>query len=170
MVEPTTGKRGVLQSILLGYLILLLHIFLIILIAVSVVFLEGVHRYMGWILGVGLLAIGVSGLWFWRRARRNALRVGEFLAQSVPADRPVEISFLGGMAQVRLGASSEMPPTGHLIEHLPAAAPQLDPPETQRLRQLEKLAEMLDRRLLTETEFQHLKADLLAGSHPTGPT
>ena len=163
MVDPPTKKPGMLQSILLGYLILVLHLFLIILIAVSAVFLEGLHRYLGWVLGGGLLVLGGSGIWFWRRTHRDVSRAGEFLAHSVPGDRPVEIRLFGGVAQVRLGARKD----GGNAPALPAATPQqLQSLEPSRVRQLEHLATLLDQEKITAAEFQRLKTELLCSTLP----
>ena len=82
----------------------------------------------------------------------------------------VEISFLGGVAQVRVGATGETGRPGPLIEHHAPETPLLESEDSQRFRKIEKLVEMLEADLITEAEFRRLKQDLIAPEprHPPG--
>ena len=110
---------------------------------------------MPWILGGGLVLISLSGYWFYRRLKRNGASLKQTLGDNVPKDRPMEISLLGGLASVRVGASSTN-------SSVTAEAPlQLEDPETSRLRSLDRLADMYNKGLLTKEEFALLKQDVL---------
>lgn len=167
MGKDETKDRGFLGGIFLSYLVLLLHGLLVLLLGVAVVFFRGVVEYMGWILGGGLALIALSGYLFYRRIRKQGLSLRESLNDPVLRDRPLEISFLGGVASVRLGR-----PSGAGEAVLPGAATpvhQIESPENQRLRDMARLVKLLDEGLINPQEYEQLKKDLLSGPTMAGP-
>jgi cytochrome c biogenesis protein CcdA len=157
--------RGFFNGIFLAYGILLLHVLLLILVGVSVVFFRGVVEYMPWILGGGLLLILLSGYLFFRRFRRNAEKLRQVLSDPVFRDRAVEVKLFGGIASLRLGQplpDTERPQQLSLNQAQQVV--QLEDPETQRLRRLDQLVSLLEKKLITPEEFAQLKKDVIGSA------
>lgn len=163
--EKKKEDRGFFNGIFLSYAILLLHVLLLVLVGVSVVFFRGVVEYMPWILGGGLLLILVSGYFFFRRFRQNAEKLREVLSDPVFRDRAVEVKLFGGVASLRLGQPlPEMEQPQRLSLNQAQRVVQLEDPETQRMRRLDQLVGLLEKKLITPEEFAQLKKDVLGSS------
>jgi len=161
------GKKkesdGLIKSVLLAYLILALHVLLIAAMAVLVLFFRGVVNYMLWIVIGGIVLIGVSAFYFFRRMRAEGRSLREMLKNPMFSGRSVEVSLLGGMATVKMGQSALPPAIGHdaAIE-----IPRLEDPETVSRRDVSELAELarlLEKDLITVDEFNKAKRHLLEG-------
>jgi hypothetical protein len=78
--------------------------------------------------------------------------------------RDVEVSFLGGTVNLRLGARQEMQGSREVLEgpgeH--SRIPELEDPETVRVRELRELGRMMEKGLITEEEYQSAKKRLLS--------
>ncbi|WP_305045972.1 hypothetical protein [Geoalkalibacter sp.] len=164
MARKKGEDGGIIKGIFAGYLILVLHALLMLVVALLVVFLRGVVEYMLWIFLGGVALIGLSGYYFYRRMKKGTGNLGAVLNDPAWRDRPVEISFLGGLASVRLGqpgqrADGEAPRAleGRLVEE----PPRIEDPEAMRRRELARLVLMLERNLITQDEYDRLKQDLL---------
>lgn len=164
MARKKGEDGGIIKGIFAGYLILVLHALLMLVVALLVVFLRGVVEYMLWIFLGGVALIGGSAYFFYRRLKKGSGNLGSVLNDPAWRDRPVEISFLGGLASVRLGqpgqgAGGEAPRAleGRLVEE-PA---RIEDPEALRRRELARLVLMLERNLITQEEYDRLKQDLL---------
>ncbi|WP_429884699.1 hypothetical protein [Geoalkalibacter halelectricus] len=162
--EKDSGGGGILQGIFAGYLILILHAVLMLVVALLVVFLRGVVEYMLWIFLGGAFLICLSAYLFYRRVKKGAINIGGALNDPALRDRPLEISFLGGLAAVRFGRPAGMGEgdypraiEGRAVEE----APRLEDPEAMRRRELARLVLMLERELITQEEYERLKHDLL---------
>lgn len=141
----------------MAYTILLLHVLLLAGLGVLVLFFGGVMRYMFWIFIVGMAVVTVSAYLFYRRLRRQGQTLRDTLRSPMFGGRAVEISLLGGMAAIRLGAPEHDTPHATL-EHGPTA--RLEDPETARIRDIAALAELLERDLITPEEFAVAKQKL----------
>jgi hypothetical protein len=74
--------------------------------------------------------------------------------------RAVEISIMGGMVSFRIGA----PEPANLIDATPRSDHlSLEDPETMRLRDIETLARMLEKDLITPEEFAAAKRRYFGG-------
>lgn len=166
MARDKNNDGGILKGIFAGYLILILHALLMLVVALLVVFLRGVVEYMLWIFLGGVALIGLSGYLFYRRLKKGSGQLASVLHDPALRDRPLEISFLGGLASVRLGqpgqrSDGEVP---RAIEaHSIDASPQLEDPQALRRRELARLVLMLEKSLITQQEYDQLKQDLLNG-------
>lgn len=155
-------QQGLYKGIFLSYAILLLHVLLLVLVAVTVVFFRGVVEYMPWILGGGATLIVLSGYLFFRRFRRNVNAIREVLSDPIFRDRAVEVKLFGGVASLRLGQplrDQDVIPTIQL-ENAPPVM-QLEDPEAQRMRRLDQLVRLLDKGLISPEEFAQLKKEIL---------
>jgi hypothetical protein len=154
------------KGVMLAHMILGLHVVLICLIGLIVIFFGGIARYWAWIFlgGLGLTAAGAYVIYRRLKAQgRNLVR--DLHGVAVPSGGTLEVSFLGGLASVKLGrpaaaASPELP--------APSAPALLEDPETQRLRELTHLARLYEKELITREEFERAKSVLLNSAHRTG--
>ncbi|OQY18750.1 MAG: hypothetical protein B6I36_06145 [Desulfobacteraceae bacterium 4572_35.1] len=162
-MEDSSKDSGIAKNILVGYFVLILHVLLLVLLGLFIVFFRGLITYMPWILGGGLALLLLSALWFYRRMKRGQTNLRETIRDTVPQNRPVEISLLGGLASMRLGSTSGKMVAGN-VEKEPL---QLEDPETSRLRSLDRLMEMYNKELITKEEFALLKQDVLKGFSAT---
>lgn len=162
-----SGGGGVVQSVMTAYLILILHVVLIALIGLLVIFFQGLISYMIWIF-LGLTGIiAFSGYRFYRRLKAQGKSVAEAMRTPTFDGRPVEISFMGGLASVRLG-DPHGPPALEAPSAAPSVAPpdihmpgQIEAPKTGQIKELNDLAKLLEDELITAEEFQLLKQQVL---------
>jgi len=149
---------GMVKSVMLAYLVLLLHVLLIAGLGVLVIFFSGIIHYMFWIFLFGSAAIAVSGYLFYRRMKAEQMTLREVLQAPMFKGRDVEVSLLGGFASFRVGSGNDLP----AIEHRgPDVNRQLEDPETLRQRELNTLLHMLEKNLISLDEYKRAKQDLM---------
>ncbi len=158
-MEHSNGENSIAKNIFIGYFVLILHVLLLVILGVFIVFFRGLIVYMPWIVGGGVCLMIVSGLWFYRKMKKSQSSLAERLSNGVPKDRAVEISFLGGLASVRLGTTRSG--SDRYVDEAPL---QLEDSETSRLRSLDRLVKMYNNDLISKEEFALLKQDVLQGS------
>jgi hypothetical protein len=147
------------RGILLAHLILFLHLLFIVGLGVVIIFFRGVSQYMLWIfLGVTAVLIA-SGYFCYRLIKSKGKQALKDIEESdVFKNRSVEVRFLGGVASLKIG----QPDSSKAIEN-PAYNPrhQLEDPNTARMRELDRMAQMLEKNLITLDEFVIAKKKLL---------
>lgn len=151
---------GILKSIVFAHLILFLHLLLFAVLGLLVAFLSGVMQYMYWILLGGMALLGLSAYLFYRRLRKEGKTLGEILRSPVFRGQKIEVSLLGGMATLKLDQGQPGPEK--VIDagrHKPPL--QLEDPETSRIREINTLAQLLEKELITLEEFKKAKQRLL---------
>ncbi len=156
-----TGKdkdEGLFKSIMLAYMVLVLHVLLIAALGLMVIFFRGVVQYMLWIFIAGALVIIISAYYFYRRMKAEGKTLKQMLSSPMLNGRPVEVSFLGGLASFRVGAPGQAP---QIESGMANSTQQLEDPETIRIRELTELARMLEKNLITREEYNHAKQTLL---------
>ena len=149
---------GIFRGVMLAYMILGLHVLLLAGLLLLVIFLRGVVHYMLWIVLGGLFAALAGTVYFFRKMRAQGRSLKETMASPMFAGRPVELSLLGGLASVKIGHAASEPPR---IGYAPPPVDRLEDPETQRIRQLEVLAGLLEKNLITRDEYNQEKQRLL---------
>jgi len=150
-------SHGMLKSVMMAYVVLVLHVLLIAGLGLLVLFFRGITQYMLWIFLAGAGGIAVSGYLFYRRMKAERRTLQEMLQSPTFGGRAVEISFLGGLASFRLGPRStprELP--GRTDE-----PPMLEDQEALRNKELETLLRLLDKNLISLEDYQKAKQDLL---------
>ena len=150
---------GIFKSILAAQVILFLHLIFLAALGVLVVFLSGMMQYMFWILLGGMAIISLSAYLFYRRLRKEGKSLKEAFRSPVFRGRSVEVSLLGGMATLKLdqqrqGVDKAIGPGNQ-------TPLQLEDPETARIREINDLARLLDKELITLDEFNKAKQRLL---------
>ncbi len=144
------------KSVMLAYLILLLHVALIALLGMLVLFFRGMLHYMLIIFLAGTLLIVASAYRFYRKMKAQGKTVGEMLRSPLLEGKNVEISFLGGLASLRVGNPEYSQP---LLGPGPQRY-QLEDPATIRLRELNELVRLLEQKLITLDEYNQAKKQI----------
>ena len=159
--KKNNSSNGVFKSIIFAHLILFLHLVFFAALGFVVVFIDGIMQYMVWIVLGGLTLIGLSAYLFYRRLRKEGRAIGETLRSPALQGRSVEVSLLGGVATLKLDQNGSAPAqnvidAGHMEPPL-----QLEDPEMARIREINALAELLEKELITLDEFNSAKQRLL---------
>lgn len=137
-----------------AHLILLLHVLLLAGIGILVLMFRGLVQHMVWIVLGSTALIGLSALWFYRRLRTEGKRLGDVLNAPHFRDQTVEVTLLGGLASFRIGAPRE---PRLLDAGASGSSPQLEDPETIRIRELTELAKLLQNGFITRDEYEKAK-------------
>jgi len=159
--QPTENYNkegsGLFKSVSMAFVILILQGLLIIAICLLILFFKGFVNYMVWIfLGVSAVIFLATYL-FYRRIKSEGRSIRETLNSPMFQGRPVEVSFLGGVASIRVGA----PSTLTALEARNYSHPlQLEDPTTVRIRELTELSHLLEKGLITLEEFNQAKGKL----------
>jgi len=150
------SSDGLFKSVMLAYVVLVLHVLLMLGLGLLVIFFRGVIQYVLWIFIFGTLAIVASGVYFYRRMKAQGKTLKQTLSSPMFAGRPVEVSFLGGMASLRVG----MPGKANRLEGGVDPVHQLEDSESIRIRDLSQLARLLADDLITRDEYDQAKKNL----------
>jgi hypothetical protein len=157
MRTKTKTNTGLFKAIMMSHVVLVLHLLLFAGIGLVVAFVGGVMQYMIWILLAGMIVVALSGYLIYRRLRREGRSIADALRLPMFRRRNVEVSLLGGFATMRLES-------GHpdaAIEESSRTPMQLEDPETARIREINSLAQLLEKKLITPDEFDMAKQRLL---------
>ncbi len=148
--------QSVVKSILAAYFILILHVILVAGIWMVVLFCKGVVLYAFWIFIFGSAAIIFSGYLLYKRAKKEGRAVREILGLPAFDGRNVEVSFMGGLASIKVGK-----PEGNAA--LPGANQvsgrtlQLENLEDVNVSELAQLVRLLENDLITKEEYEKAK-------------
>lgn len=154
------NREGLLKGIGLAYSILLLHVLLLAGVILLVFFFGGLVEYIVWIVLGGIFLTALFGYLFFRRIRREGRSLRDALHSPDLNGRALEVSFMGGMATFRLG-----PPNPRtLIDVGPQGEPlQLEDPQVVNMRDVEALAHLLEKKLITPEEYAAAKRKFFGG-------
>ncbi len=157
MRGKTKNKDGLFKGIIMAHVVLILHLLLFAIMGLVVAFVGGVMQYMVWILLAGMLVVALSAYLFYRRLRREGRSISDALRSPMFRGRSVEVSLLGGMATMRLDSDK----TDTAIDAGQKPPMQLEDPEMARIREINSLAKLLEKKLITPDEFAKAKQRLL---------
>lgn len=149
------GGEGLIKSVMVAYLVLVLHVLLILGLGLVVIFFSGIVHYMLWIFLVGAVAILTSFFYIYRRMKAEGRTLREMMLSPLFNGRPVEISLLGGLASFRIGGTAGGPHELGTGTHHPSH--QLEDPGTIRLREIKELADLFKEDLITREEYENAK-------------
>jgi hypothetical protein len=149
---------GSVKSVMMAYLVLLLHVSLIGLLGLLVLFFRGVVQYMLWIFLGGSALLAASAWTFYRRMRREGKNLKEILRSPLLGGRSVEVSLLGGLASMKIGRPTNAP---MLDTEVVPPRRQLEESGAQRVRDLTELARLLENKMITLEEYEIAKQQLL---------
>ena len=146
-----------LKSVLMAYLILVLHVVLIAGLVLLVIFFRGILNYMIWVFLGGSAIVIASCYKFYKRMKRERKTLREMLSSPQNIGRTVEVSFLGGLASLKIGRSYTPPALhGSSSEHVK----QLEDPDTVRIKELSDLVRLLENNLITLDEYHKYKENI----------
>ena len=148
------NSEGLVKSVMLAYLILILHVLLLVGLGFLVFFFRGIVQYMPWIVLFGVLGILASGYWFYRRMKAEGRNLRDTLNSPLFRNKSVEVSLLGGLAQFRVGQSSHPP---LLDQNNPDSPQQLEWSGDTQVQELTELARLLQSGLITPDEYEKAK-------------
>ncbi|MGD9058103.1 MAG: hypothetical protein PVJ41_15290 [Desulfobacterales bacterium] len=153
---------ALVRGILLGHLILFLHLLFVVGLGIVIIFFRGLSQYMLWIfLGITVTLIASGYLCYRFIKTRGKQTLKDIEETAIFKNRSVEVRFLGGVASLKLG----QPGSSVAIENTAADTfdprHQLEEPDAVRIRELDRLAHMLEKDLITHDEFVLAKKKLL---------
>lgn len=155
-------NRSIFSSVVVIALIILFHVVLIVGLISSVILFKGIYDLRWWLLGLGLLLIGASCYFFYRRAKAGKRRLRDMMNDPAFQNRSVEISLMGGMATLRIGHQNSQHQQPRMIDVSPnGEIKQLPAPSSHQIAELTELNRMLEQGLITREEFLRLKKDIL---------
>ena len=146
------------KSVLMAYFILVLHVALVAGLVIMVIFFRGIVNYMVWIFLGGLIAIIASGYHFYKRMKMEGKTLREILNTYRHSGRSVEVSFLGGLASLKIGGEHHNPPA--LNSHSAGHIKQLEDPESIRYKEFSELVRLLENNLITLEEYHKFKEEI----------
>lgn len=152
-------KYATSGGIFAGYFIIILHILLIFGLAIFVIFLRGINEYLFWILLGGIFLVLGSGYFFYRKIKNDNKKLRDILSDPAFQGKSLEISFLGGMASLKV-AQSPLTQTG-LEQGDHASRPQLEDSHSIQVRELTQIASLLENNLISQEEYEKLKKNVL---------
>lgn len=163
-VQSKEEKAGVFKGVMAAYLILILHAVFIALLGCLVLFFRGMVEYMLWIFIAGTALITFSGYRVYRRMKKEQKNFSELLQLPMMNGRSIEVSFLGGIASVKIeNPGTKAVPVSSLTYDAPDVTMQLEAPGTSRVRELTELAGLFEKHLITLEEYETSKKQILEG-------
>ena len=156
--KPKLDNDRHFKSVMMAYLILVLHVFLIVGLVILVIFLHGLINYMLWIFIGGSAAILASGYHFYKRMQKEGKTLREIMGSPWFRGRSVEVSVLGGLVTLKIGKPENMPLLSSDLQGLHRQ--QLEDPEKIRIRELSELVKMLENNMISLEEYNNIKQQI----------
>lgn len=151
---------GLFKSIFIAYGILLLHVILLAALGLLVLFFRGVINYMTWIFLGGATMILASAYYFLRKIKQEKNTISEILKLPEFHNKDIEIKLLGGAASFKVGNQDH----GEAIPIQDLHNLQLENPAKSRIHDLGELSRLYENEMITKTEYETLKAELLGSN------
>ena len=151
-------EEGHLKSILLAYLILVLHVVLITGLVLLVIFFRGIINYMIWIFIAGTAAIVASSYLFYKRMKMEGKTLREIFNSRQFGGRTVEVNLLGGLASLKISGSND---PAALDTASSGQFKQLEDPNVIHNREFSELVRLLENNLITLDEYHRFKEQIL---------
>jgi len=157
--KQNKNKDNIIKSVFVAHFILMLHILVIAAIGFLVLFFRGIVIYMPWIFFGGTAAIATSCYLLYRKMKKERKSLKEILSLPVFKNRTVEVSFLGGLASLRVENSIEsLKDKIEIIETEVIDHPRrLEDPKAINVKELTELVRLLDNKLITPDEYDKAK-------------
>lgn len=143
------------NSVLMAYFILVLHVILIAGLVLMVIFFRGLVNYMIWIVLGGSLIIIASGIHFYKRMKMEGKTLREILRSHRYGAGSIEVSFLGGLASLKIDGSDHQPTA--LDSQFTGPLKQLEDPDKIRSEEFSELVRLLENDFITLEEYNRIK-------------
>ncbi len=151
-------EEGHLKSILMAYLILVLHVVLITGLVLLVIFFRGIINYMIWIFIAGTAAIVASAYLFYKRMKMEGKTLREIFNSRQFGGGTVEVNLLGGLASLKIRGSND---PAALDTASSGQFKQLEDPNVIHNREFSELVCLLENNLITLDEYNRFKEQIL---------
>jgi len=156
--KQNKNKDNIIKSVFVAHFILMLHILVIAAIGFLVLFFRGIVIYMPWIFFGGTAAIAASCYLLYQKMKKERKSLKEILSLPVFKNRTVEVSFLGGLASLRVENSNDRIDKIETIDTEIIDHPRrLEDPEAINVKELTELVRLLDNKLITPDEYDKAK-------------
>ncbi|MBW2432206.1 MAG: hypothetical protein JRF36_01295 [Deltaproteobacteria bacterium] len=153
---------ALVRGIFLAHLILFLHLLFVVGLGIVIIFFRGLSQYMLWIfLGVAVTFIASAYFCYRFIKTRGKQTLKDIEETAIFKNRSVEVRFLGGIASLKLGQPANSAAIENTATETFDPRHQLEDPDTVRVRELDRLAHMLEKDLITRDEFVLAKKKLL---------
>jgi hypothetical protein len=146
-----------LKSVLMAYLILVLHVVLITGLVLLVIFFRGIINYMIWIFIAGTAAIVASAYHFYKRIKMEGKTLRDIFNSRRFGGRTVEVNLLGGLASLKISGSND--PVA-LDTASSGQFKQLEDPKVIHNREFSELVRLLENDLITLDEYNKFKEQI----------
>ena len=160
MFKYKRNDGSVIKGVFIAYFILLFHVLLLAAVGLLVLFFSGIVNYLLWILLGGLALIIGSGYMMLRYLRKKGGSLVKILSLPEFRGKNIEISVMGGLASVKInGDESRQQMIGTDSSSRHEAGEQGE--ASSEIRDLNRLAGLLEDNLITRDEYQQAKQRLL---------
>jgi glucan phosphoethanolaminetransferase (alkaline phosphatase superfamily) len=160
MNQKDTSITG---GVFLAYSIIILHALIIALLFMLIIFFRGIVHYILWITLAGIGLTFLSGLYFYRKVKKNSQKLKDILKDPAFAGRTLEIGFFGGAAVLKVNPQTEQ--SAIALGYEPTKAlPNLND-NGNKVNDLKELGNLLEQNLITRDEFDLLKEKLLTSEN-----
>jgi hypothetical protein len=146
-----------LKSVLMAYLILVLHVVLITGLVLLVIFFRGIINYMIWIFIAGTAAIVASAYHFYKRIKMEGKTLRDIFNSRRFGGRTVEVNLLGGLASLKISGSNG---PAALDTASSGQFKQLEDPKVIHNREFSELVRLLENDLITLDEYNKFKEQI----------
>ncbi|MCD6269358.1 MAG: SHOCT domain-containing protein [Deltaproteobacteria bacterium] len=166
----TEGKKNsILNGVMAGYLILLIHLLLVIFLATAVIFIQALSEYIEYIMGGGVILIIGSGAFFYHLLKQNGKQILNTLRNPPFPGQNIEVSLLGGLASISINSQNQGQ-QAMLDNHITTlnALPEYSS-DTSPSTELLRLSDLYDRGLISRDDFNKLKDSLLKSEENHSP-
>lgn len=161
-VQPQQEHAGIFKGVAAAYLILILHAVFIALLGCLVLFFRGMVQYMLWIFIGGTGLITYSGYRVYKRMKQEQRNFSDLLRLPMLNGNRVEVSFLGGIASVKVESpGSKALPVSSISYDASEIPRQLEAPGLSRVQELTELANLYEKQLITLEEYETTKKQIL---------
>lgn len=155
--EKRKDENKTFVGILMAHLILVLHIILSAGLIMLVIFFRGMINYMIWVFIGGVLVVAAGIYYVHNRIKKEGKTLREILTSHRYSGGTVEVSFLGGVASLKVSRPDN---TQALGSDAPGRLKQLEDPETIRINELSDLVRLLKNNLITLDEYNRFKEQI----------
>ena len=150
-------QEGIFRGVLLAYFVVVLHVVLIMGLGVVMFLFGGVVAYLPWILVLASVVVAGSCYLWWKHLKKRGKSLRDMIRDPLYQGRTVEVSFLGGVVNVKLGQSQGPLTIEHTIQETPR---QIVDPATQQAEELTRLAHLLKDDVITIDEYLEAKKEI----------
>ncbi|MBF0099282.1 MAG: hypothetical protein HQK77_00090 [Desulfobacterales bacterium] len=155
-IKKQIEDQSLFKSLLVAYMILILHVLLLGGIGIIIIFFHGVVNYMLWIfLAVAACIVGAIYFFIKRMKDRSLM---DMLNNPVMKGRNVEIKLLGGLATLKMKNNEDTT----IDSYNPfKAINQIEYTAPNKIKELSELALLYEKQLITREEFDRIKTQLI---------